>query len=200
MINIGERIKNRREALNLRLEDVGRYVGVNKATVQRYETGEIDIKRTTAIKLASALRTTPAYIMGWSDDPNKNSMDECHFRLSLSKKEIIDFRKRLKMQRMSKEFSIEQLANSLNVDSSLIELCENGTPSDLNLSFLNALSVALQCSIQYLLGWSDDSKELNITSGEKQVIVEYRKADDVTKEMVHRVLHIEEKRDSERMA
>lgn len=45
---------------------------------------------------------------------------------------------------------------------------------------------------------TDDKSELSPT--EKQVIVEYRKADDVTKEMVHRVLHIEEKKDSEKMA
>ena len=42
--------------------------------------------------------------------------------------------------------------------------------------------------------------EITLSSTEKQVITEYRKADDVTKEMVHRVLHIEEKKDSEKMA
>lgn len=76
-MNIGERLKNRREELGLTLEAVGEWVGVNKATIYRYETGEVDIKRTVAIALAEILRTTPSYIMGWSDivQPLVNSED-----------------------------------------------------------------------------------------------------------------------------
>lgn len=66
-MNIGERIKQLRETRSLTLEQVGAYVGVKKTTVQRYETGEIDIKRTIAIKLAEILNTNPSYIMGWTD-------------------------------------------------------------------------------------------------------------------------------------
>ena len=68
-MDIGSRIKALREARGLTLEQVGAFVGVNKATVQRYEIGNIDIKRNVAIKLAECLGTTPAYIMGWTDDP-----------------------------------------------------------------------------------------------------------------------------------
>lgn len=67
-MNIGNRLKELREARGLTLEQVGAYVGVNKATVQRYEIGNIDIKRNVAIKLAECLGTSPAYIMGWTDD------------------------------------------------------------------------------------------------------------------------------------
>lgn len=66
-MDIGARIKQLRERQGLTLEQVGAYVGVNKATVQRYESGEIDIKRNIAIKLAEILHTEPSYIMGWSD-------------------------------------------------------------------------------------------------------------------------------------
>lgn len=69
-MNIGNRLKELREARGLTLEQVGAYVGVNKATVQRYEIGNIDIKRNVAIKLAECLGTSPAYIMGWTDDPS----------------------------------------------------------------------------------------------------------------------------------
>lgn len=68
-MNIGDRIKQLRELRGLTLEQVGEFVGVNKATVQRYEIGNIDIKRNTALKLAECLGTTPSYIMGWTDDP-----------------------------------------------------------------------------------------------------------------------------------
>lgn len=68
-MDIGSRIKALREALGLTLEQVGDFIGVNKATVQRYEIGNIDIKRNVAIKLAECLGTSPSYIMGWTDDP-----------------------------------------------------------------------------------------------------------------------------------
>lgn len=67
-MNIGDRIRNLREKCSLTQEEVGKKIGVTKATVNRYETGEIDIKRTIAIKLADVLNTTPQYIMGWDDD------------------------------------------------------------------------------------------------------------------------------------
>jgi transcriptional regulator with XRE-family HTH domain len=55
----------------LTLEDVGNAVGVGKSTVRKWETGDIaNMRRDKIAKLASALHTTPAYIMGWSDDPN----------------------------------------------------------------------------------------------------------------------------------
>lgn len=72
-MDIGSKIKALREARGLTLEQVGSYIGVNKATVQRYEIGNIDIKRNTAIKLAECFGTTPSYIMGWTDDPHANT-------------------------------------------------------------------------------------------------------------------------------
>ena len=67
-MDIGNRIRHLRERAGLTQEEVGQRIGVTKATVNRYETGNIDIKRTIAIKLAEILNTTPAYIMGWTDN------------------------------------------------------------------------------------------------------------------------------------
>lgn len=68
-MNIGNRLRDLRNKKGMTQEAVGERLGVNKATVNRYETGVIDIKRTIAIKLADILNSNPAYIMGWSDDP-----------------------------------------------------------------------------------------------------------------------------------
>lgn len=68
-ICIGDKIRARREELGLTLEEVGDYIGVNKATVQRYESGNMDIKRHVAIRLAEILHVTPSYIMGWDELP-----------------------------------------------------------------------------------------------------------------------------------
>ena len=66
-MDIGKRIKFLRDSKGLTQEELGKFVGVNKATINRYETGEIDIKRTIAIKLGEALDVSPAIIMGWED-------------------------------------------------------------------------------------------------------------------------------------
>ena len=68
-MEIGSRIKALREARGLTLEQVGDFVGVIKATIQRYVIGNIDIKRNGAIKLAECLGPSPSDRMGWPDDP-----------------------------------------------------------------------------------------------------------------------------------
>lgn len=44
-MNLGERIKERREEKNLTLEQVGEYVGVTKSTVRKWESGKRDLGR-----------------------------------------------------------------------------------------------------------------------------------------------------------
>lgn len=71
-MKFNERLKYRRLELGLTLEDVGNIVGVSKTTVQRWESGEIEnLRRDKIAKLSNALKTTPAYIMGWEDDKLK---------------------------------------------------------------------------------------------------------------------------------
>ena len=61
-------IKARRKELGLTLEEVGQIVGVSKTTIQRWESGEIkNQRRDKIVKLAQALQTTPAQLMGWAE-------------------------------------------------------------------------------------------------------------------------------------
>ncbi|MDP4095443.1 helix-turn-helix domain-containing protein [Paenibacillus sp. P96] len=74
---LNDRIKARRIALNLTLQDVADFLGVKEATAQRYESGEIkNIKHEIVASLAELFKCTPAYLMGWSDEisePSKRS-------------------------------------------------------------------------------------------------------------------------------
>ena len=66
---VGRRIKERRTELNITMPELGRRVGVNKSTIQRYEADGVDPKRTMVINgLAEALLTTPEWLTGLSDD------------------------------------------------------------------------------------------------------------------------------------
>lgn len=68
-MTIGERISKRRQELGLTVDEVAEQLNKSRATVYRYENGEIEKLPTTVLEpLAKLLRTTPAYLMGWVDD------------------------------------------------------------------------------------------------------------------------------------
>ena len=71
-MSIGDRIKQRRLEIGLTVDQVAEKIGKNRATVYRYESSEIEKFPIDVLSpLADALRTTPAYLMGWEDD-NEN--------------------------------------------------------------------------------------------------------------------------------
>lgn len=73
-MTVGERIKARRKELGLSVDALAELVGVNRATVYRYEGDEIKSMGTeTLVPLAKALRTTPAWLMGWTDNDEPRS-------------------------------------------------------------------------------------------------------------------------------
>lgn len=72
-MNIGQRMKLRRQEINLSAEKLAEKLGVSKTTIYRYEKGEIEKFPIELVEpIAKALNTTPAYIMGWEvkDDIN----------------------------------------------------------------------------------------------------------------------------------
>lgn len=57
-------IYDRRKALNLTLEDVGKAVGVSKSTVKKWESGYIkNMRRDKIIRLADVLKVSPIDIL-----------------------------------------------------------------------------------------------------------------------------------------
>ena len=69
-MNIGNRIKQRRIDLDISAEELAAMIGKSRATIYRYENGDIENLPTTILEpLAEALETTPAYLMGWDDAP-----------------------------------------------------------------------------------------------------------------------------------
>lgn len=71
-MSIHERIHDRRIELGMSVINVAEALGVSRATVYRYENGGIEkLPFDIIMPLASALRTTPKYLMGWSDDPDE---------------------------------------------------------------------------------------------------------------------------------
>ena len=77
-MTIGEKIKALRKKRRMSVEELASKLGKNRATVYRYEKGDIESLPLDALDLlAKALNTTPAYLMGWSDEKEIVS-DEVH--------------------------------------------------------------------------------------------------------------------------
>ena len=79
---VGERIKERRTELKLSMPELGKRIGVNKSTIQRYEADGVDPKRTMIINgLAEGLLTTPEWLTGLSDDKEYSIYTVCQLDL-----------------------------------------------------------------------------------------------------------------------
>lgn len=85
-MSIGNNIRAKRLEKRYTLEELAKKVGTSKQTIQRYESGIISNIPSDKIELlAKALDTTPAYLMGWEDNEQKNSdnseLNSAFFRL-----------------------------------------------------------------------------------------------------------------------
>lgn len=90
-MDISERIKNRRLELGISVDDIANALSVNRATVYRYESKDIEKMPITIVEpLAAVLRTTPAYLMGWEEasaevtllHPNRQRLQAAYANLS----------------------------------------------------------------------------------------------------------------------
>lgn len=70
-MNIGHRIKERRKELRISADELANKLGKNRATIYRYEKGDIENLPLDILEpIADALDTTPQYLMGWDDPSN----------------------------------------------------------------------------------------------------------------------------------
>lgn len=71
-MDMSERIKSRRLYLGLTQEELGLKLGLQKSAIAKYENGRVEnIKRSVIAKMAEVLECSPAYLMGWSDEPEE---------------------------------------------------------------------------------------------------------------------------------
>ena len=72
----GDRIRELRIQHDMTLDDVAKYLGINRQAVYKYEQGIVtNIPLDKIEKMAALFGTTPDYIAGWTDDTKKYEMD-----------------------------------------------------------------------------------------------------------------------------
>ena len=71
VMNIGERIKNRRVELNLTQEELAKMTGyTTRSTINKIEQGVNDMPLSKVSVFANVLNVSPSYLMGWEDEIN----------------------------------------------------------------------------------------------------------------------------------
>ena len=82
-----------RKKHGLTLEQVANVVGVGKSTVRKWETGMIaNMRRDKVALLAKALHTTPAYLMGWTEEEIPSAAEP---KLSEGEEMLLDLFRRI---------------------------------------------------------------------------------------------------------
>lgn len=69
-MSIGERIKERREALRMSQDELAQKVGYrSRSSINKIEMNKADVGQKKISQLAKALDTTEAFLMGWKEEP-----------------------------------------------------------------------------------------------------------------------------------
>lgn len=65
-MEMADRIKERRLAMNYTQEELASKLGLQKSAIAKYENGRVEnIKRSVIFDLARILECSPSYLMGW---------------------------------------------------------------------------------------------------------------------------------------
>lgn len=72
-MKIGDRIRYRREELEMSQDELARRLGYkSRSSINKIEKDASGLPQTKIAAIAEALRTTPSYIMGWDEEEQKN--------------------------------------------------------------------------------------------------------------------------------
>lgn len=69
----GEKIRNRRIALQMTMEDLGKAIGVQRSAINKYEKGLVDIRSKTLTAIANALNIAPVLLL---PDPEDEDIEQ----------------------------------------------------------------------------------------------------------------------------
>lgn len=162
-MTVGKRIKDRRQELNMSVDELARRLNKNRTTIYRYEKGDIENLPIDILEpLAKALDTTPAYLMGWNRNDNKRTQE-----FEGSKGSIMGTI--LKMLRIENNVSLEEISKELDISIATLNRYESGE-EQIPLNILNMIASYLKVSLSKIIGVKveeDENKSVYFTMSEK---------------------------------
>ena len=94
-MTIGERIKKLRIERGMSQDELATLVGYkSRSAVNKIELGERDIKHSQVIQFANALNTSPHYLMGWVEEPERSAPPK-HESLTKDERRLLDLFRQL---------------------------------------------------------------------------------------------------------
>ena len=171
-MNIGKRIQVRRKELNISVDELAKRLNKNRTTIYRYEKGDIENLPMDALKpLAEALKTSPAYLMGWEDELNDDAAT------------VSDFVKLIRKQR---NMSVEDFAKEIGISPDKLREYES-RDKYIPISVINNIAnyyrltptegVGFENDVRYerFKVWVESFNHLDFTDEEHDKIIEYAK-------------------------
>ena len=141
-MTVGNRIKARRQELNMSVDELAKRLNKNRATVYRYEKGEIENLPLDILEpLAKALDTTPAYLMGWyqeNEDIKPSQSDE------------ITMGDVFKALRLGSNLSIEEFSHEIGLSTEDISKYETGK-APIPVNIINLVADFFDISISEII-------------------------------------------------
>lgn len=96
-MEIGDRIRARREELNMTQDELARVAGYkSKSSINKIELDGRGLPQNKVVAIAKALRVTPSYLMGWEDEEvatltaRQEQAVENYFNLTESNQIVVD--------------------------------------------------------------------------------------------------------------
>lgn len=154
-IMFANRMKKKRESLNMTQNDLSIILGIPKEIIIDYENGEDFPDLNLLSNISVTLNTTSDYLIGVSDNPNV---------------EYKIFTDRLKDIMIKEEITKENLSKQTKIGKSTLEEYLNGTVSP-DIDALKKIATVLNTTIDYLAGLTNKSEyeELQILEGKIEV-------------------------------
>lgn len=191
-----QRLKAVRRERNVTATELSEALGINRATIYRYEAAEIvRIKSITINAIAEYLKINPDYLTGASDNMHtvKDAEDivvRCEGSFTLME--------RIKEMRKRKGLTLLEVAEYLGVQEATVQRYESGNIKNLKIETISKLADLFGCDPQYLVGWTENNHGIDVAaiSDEEKMLLElFRRVPDESQKMVLDMVRIALKRD-----
>lgn len=159
-MNLASKVKQRRIELGLSQEELAKKMGYSSRTsINKIENGR-PVSQKIIVRLAEALETTPAYLMGWEDNLEKKAEEFKPYTIETLKK-IISSNPELAYKslatvcmnkRVQLDWTEKKVANLANVDLNDYLNFENNHYR-LNINDVENILNTLNLSISFVLGF-----------------------------------------------
>lgn len=194
-MTIGQKIKKLRKRLNMSVDDLAEKLGKNRATIYRYEKGDIENLPLDVLEpLAKALDTTPGYLMGWEEDRNNNSL---HNDVDIHLIDTVGTT--IKKLRLKRNLTLEEFSNETGIPIDELKKYEAGKsqiPKSIIVTLANFLNVTIdeltsanitvngthmayvsnsKAHVRHLKLWYEAVGDVVLKDEELQKIIEYAK-------------------------